>query len=64
MRDIPHLAQWEARTWSENALFEFDPERLVTILEGAKRIRNTIEAEGITNTVDEIPFEPYGCYVC
>ncbi|WP_114578488.1 PD-(D/E)XK nuclease family protein [Saliphagus sp. LR7] len=54
----------EVRTWPEDGLFEFDPERFEAIVEKATRIRDAIDAEGIAESAEEIPFEKCDCYFC
>ncbi len=54
----------EVRTWPEDGLFVFDPDRFDAILERAQAIRDAIDTHGVADCEADIPFDTCGCYIC
>jgi len=53
----------EVRTWPENDVFEFGPERRDRLVEKAQDIHNELPDTEI-ECVADVPFEPCGCWLC
>jgi len=74
MAGLPHVDEarviylskgdMEVRQWPEDGTFEFNPDRYEELIAKAERICAEIEANGMPETVDDIPFEKCGCYFC
>jgi hypothetical protein len=54
----------EVRTYPEDGFFEFDEERYEDLIEKAKEMKDAFEEAGVPETVEEVPFEPCGCWLC
>lgn len=54
----------EIRTYPEDRLFKFNQDRFRQLVEKADEIRNALDEHGQPETLDEIPFEPCGCWIC
>ncbi|AEH39512.1 PD-(D/E)XK nuclease family protein [Halopiger xanaduensis] len=54
----------EVRTWPEDGLFEFDPDRFAAIVEKARRVRDAIDEHGFATCESEVPFDKCGCFLC
>lgn len=57
------------KTWPEDGFYEFDGDRWEEIRERAERIHDGLrefgqEHDRLPETVDEVPFEPCGCWLC
>jgi len=54
----------EVRTWPEDGTFGFDPERRDALIEQAFDLHERITAAGEIETIDDVPAEPCGCWLC
>lgn len=54
----------EIRTWPENRLFKFDGDRYRRIVDRAHDIAQTLEEHGTPETVEQVPFDRCGCWLC
>lgn len=54
----------EVRTWPEGDTFAFDPDRRDQLVEKAREIRDAVKDAAPIESVDDVPFEPCGCWLC
>lgn len=53
------------RTWPDGERFTFDPDRFERIVGKAHDIRQSLEElDELPTTVEAVPFEPCGCWLC
>lgn len=54
----------EVRTWPDGETFAFDPERRDELVNKAFQMRESIKAAGEIESIDDVPAEPCGCWLC
>lgn len=52
------------RTWPDGEFYEYDPDRFRMLADKAWNIADQMAEFGVPETVEDIPFEPCGCWLC
>lgn len=53
----------EVKTWPEDGMFEFDPDRRDKLLQKAETVRDACMGDK-PESIDEVPFDKCSCWIC